>query len=366
MGFAEEMREKERRARELIRQEGLSALAITNVGNFAWLTCGASNYVGTGNDIGAVTAVITPDAKYIVCDNIEHPRIEKEEVVGQGFDFHVFGWQEGARDRIIANIAGGGVVGSDISMDGARNVGAALDAYRQSLTGEEIERYKWLGRNVGECLSLTARKIKPGMTEHEIAGLLDRRLYARGIVPTLTLIATDERIDKYRHPIPTDKKLERRAMLITGARKWGLIISATRMVHFGALPEELRRRHDSVARVDAALISATRPGARMGDVFGAAMDAYSDTGYPGEWKLHHQGGPTGYRAREFKVSESTSALVVENQAFAWNPSITGTKTEDTIVATSSGPIILSETVDWPKVNVEIEGRVIARPDTLVR
>jgi Xaa-Pro aminopeptidase len=204
------------------------------------------------------------------------------------------------------------------------------------------------------------------MTEHEIAGLLDRRLYSRGIVPTLTLVATDERIDRYRHPIPTDKKLVRRAMLVTGARKWGLIVSATRMVQFGAMPEELRRRHDSVMQVDAALIAATRPGARMGDVLRKAVEAYSDTGYPGEWKLHHQGGPTGYRAREFKVSESTDAVVLENQAFAWNPSITGTKTEDTIIATSSGAIIQSETDDWPKVNVEIDGRVIARPDTLVR
>lgn len=366
MGFAKEMREKERRARELMRREGLSALAITNVGNFAWLTCGGSNYVGTASDVGATTAVITPDAKYVVCDNIERPRISAEEVAGQGFEFVEFHWSENARDRIIAGLAGGGVVGSDIPMECARNVSAALDGCRQSLTEEEIERYKWLGRNAGECLELAAREAEPGMPEHEIAALIDRRLYARGIVPTLTLVATDERIDKYRHPIPTDKKLERRAMLVTGSRKWGLIVSATRMVQFGALPEELRRRHDSVARVDAALISATRPGARMGDVFGEAMDAYSETGYPGEWKLHHQGGPTGYRAREFKVYETTDAVIVENQAFAWNPSITGTKTEDTIVATSSGPIILSETDDWPKVEVEIGGRVIPRPDVLVR
>jgi len=364
--FAEEMREKERRARELMRQEGLSALAITNVGNFAWLTCGAGNFIGTANDVGAVTAVVTPDAKYIVCDNIEYPRISEEEVAGQGFEFRIFDWPQGARDAIISEIADGERLASDVPMKGAYNVSSALDSCRQSLTDAEIERYKWLGRNAGECLSLTAREIKRGMTEHEIAGLLDRRLYARGIVPTLTLIATDERIDKYRHPLPTDKKLERRAMLVTGARKWGLIVSATRMVHFGALPDELRRRHDAVAQVDAALISATRPGARMGDVFRAAMDAYSDTGYPGEWKLHHQGGPTGYRAREFKVSEATDAVIVENQAFAWNPSITGTKTEDTIVARSSGPILLSETDDWPKVNVEIDGLVIARPDVLVR
>lgn len=365
MGFAEEIREKERRVRELMRRERLGALAITNVGNFAWLTCGGGNYVGTANDVGAATAVITADAKYIVCDNIERPRIRDEEVHGQGFEFWEYGWQENNRDAIIAKIANGVEIGSDIPMAGARNAGAALDACRQSLTAEEIQRYRKLGKAAAECLEATAREIRPGMTEHEMAGMLDKRLYSRGIVPTLTLIATDERIDNYRHPVPTEKKLERRAMLVTGARKWGLIVSATRMVSFGEAPEELRRRHDAVARADATLISATRPGARMGDVFRGAMAAYSDTGYPGEWKLHHQGGPTGYRPREFRVTEATDAIVVDNQAFAWNPSITGAKTEDTIVATAEGPIVLSGTDDWPKVNVEIEGQVIARPDILV-
>jgi len=344
--------------------EGIEALAITNVGNFAWLTAGANNWVGTSNDVGATTAVVTRDGLYIVCNNVEAPRINREEVAGLGFDIHTFPWYDEKPAAVISKIAGGGPVGSDIPMAGAKTV--SIDSCRQSLTEPEIERYRWLGANAGECLSLACREIEPGMTEFEIAAVLDKHLYARGIVPTLTLVATDERIGKYRHPIPTDRKLERMAMLVTGARKWGLIISATRLVHFGPLSEELRPRHDAVARVDAELIAATRPGARMGDIFRKCMDAYSETGFPGEWKLHHQGGPTGYRAREFRVTESTDAVVVENQAFAWNPSITGTKCEDTIVATTTGPVILSETADWPKVDVEVGGVTLARPDILVR
>lgn len=345
-------------------REGIDALAITSVGNFAWLTCGAANWVGTSSDVGAATAVVTRDARYIVCNNIEAPRIADEEVGDVGFEFRTFPWYEDAAGHVIRDIAGGGVVGSDVPMDGARTV--SIDSCRQSLTEPEIERYKWLGANAGECLSLACREIEPGMTEHEIAAVLDSHLYARGIVPTLTLVATDERIDQYRHPIPTDRKLERMAMLVTGARKWGLIVSATRLVHFGPLSDDLQRRHDAVARVDATLISATVPGARMGDIFRKCMAAYTETGFPDEWKLHHQGGPTGYRPREFRVTESTEAVVAANQAFAWNPSITGTKCEDTMIATPTGPIILSQTADWPKVDVEMRGMMLQRPDILVR
>ena len=366
MTKTEEMREKERRVRELMAREGLGALAITNIGNFAWLTCGGSNYVGIATETGAATAVITSDAKFIVCDNIEAPRITDEEVVGQGFEFKTFAWHEGGRDSIISEIADSGRIGSDTPMKGAVNISTALDSCRQSLTNAEVERYKWLGQNAGECLSLACHEIEPGMTEHEIAGVLDKHIYERGIVAALTLIATDERISKYRHLLPSDKKLEHCAMLVTGARKWGLVVSATRLVHFGPISDDLRRRHDAVAHVDAALISATKPGARMGDVFRKGMDTYAETGFADEWRLHHQGGPTGYRGREFRVDEETDAIIIENQAFAWNPSITGTKTEDTIIATSSGPIILSETENWPKIEVEIGGVTIPRPDILVR
>jgi Xaa-Pro dipeptidase len=104
----------------------------------------------------------------------------------------------------------------------------------------------------------------------------------------------------------------------------------------------------------------------MGDVFRKGINVYAEVGFADEWRLHHQGGPTGYRTREFRVTEGTDAVIVENQALAWNPSITGTKSEDTIIATPSGPIILSETDDWPKIEVDMGGATIARPDILVR
>jgi Xaa-Pro aminopeptidase len=362
----DEIHEKERRVRELMLIEGLDALALSTVANFAWFTCGGSNYVGIASETGVASVIVTRDAKYIVCDNIETRRIADEEVAGQGLEFRTCEWHEGRKDELIREIAGGGVLGSDVPLDGARNVAAAVEPCRWSLTPLELERYEYLGAEVGECLAATAREIEPGMTEHEIGGLLDGRLRARGIVPLVTLIAADERIERYRHPIPTEKKLERYVMLVTGARKWGLVVSATRIVHFGPAPAELRRKHDAVARVDAEFIAATTVGTRMGDIFDRGVAAYRETGFVDEWRLHHQGGPTGYKSREFRVTSSTGARVVENQAFAWNPSITGTKTEDTIIATPSGPRIISLAGGWPVIEIEVSGGIVRRPDILVR
>ncbi len=346
--------------------EGLDAVALSSIGNFAWFTCGGSNYVSVAAETGVAAAVVTRDGKYIVCDNIEARRMVEEEVGGQGFEVRAYDWFEGKKDEVIREIAGRGALGSDAPMAGAKNIASALDPYRWSLTPEEIDRYGRLGRDMGESLSACAREIEPGMSEHEIAAVLNGHITKRGITPVVTLIATDDRILRYRHPLPSDRRLERVAMLITGGRRWGLTLSATRIVHFGEPPPELRRRQEAVARVDAAFILGSVPGARIGDVFRRAVETYQSTGYGDEWKLHHQGGPTGYKGREFRATQASDALVVENQAFAWNPSITGAKTEDTIVATSDGPIILSETDDWPKIEVEFGGRAVARPEMMIR
>lgn len=366
MASTTEIEEKERRVRELMSRAELDVLVLATTANFAWLTCGGSNYVGVATEIGSAAAVVTANGKFVVCDNIEAPRIADEEIAGQGFELVSFDWNAGGRDAIIEKIAGGGAIGADVALGGAEDIGAAVDRLRWSLTPEEVRRYRALGQDVAGCLSEACREARPGMTEHEIAGLLDGKLFARGIVPAVTLVAADERIERYRHPLPTHKRLERRAMLVTGARRHGLVVSATRIVGFGELSSELRKKHEAVTRIDAGLIARTVPGADVGAVFRRAVEDYAEAGFADEWRLHHQGGPTGYKGREFRANPTTDSTILENQAFAWNPSITGTKSEDTMIATAQGPVIVSETDNWPMVEVETDVGVLRRPDILIR
>ena len=128
----------------------------------------------------------------------------------------------------------------------------------------------------------------------------------------------------------------------------------------------MRRRHDAVCAVDAAFICNTRPGTPVREVFRRGLAAYAEQGFPDEWRLHHQGGPCGYQTRDYVATPTVGGLVLENQAFAWNPSITGAKNEDTILATARGPQILTAARDWPMLSVDHAGETILRPDILVR
>lgn len=204
------------------------------------------------------------------------------------------------------------------------------------------------------------------MTEFEIAGILAKEVHSRGCLPAVILIAVDDRIYKYRHPIPTSKKLEKQVMLVLCARLRGLILSCTRIIYFGTPPEELIKKHKAVCTVDGAFIKLTRPGVKISDIFKKAQEMYAETGFGDEWKLHHQGGPCGYEPRDIIATPNTEENVLLHQAFAWNPSITGTKSEDTILVEDEGNIILSEMSEWPMIEVDTPEGKILRPDILRR
>ena len=155
-------------------------------------------------------------------------------------------------------------------------------------------------------------------------------------------------------------------MVVLCARKWGLIASLTRLVHFGELPSSIRRKHDAVVKVDAAFISRTRPGTKVGEILEYGRKTYAEVGHPEEWKFHHQGGPTGYAGRDYKATPDNENIIQANQAVAWNPSIAGTKSEDTIIALGKKTEILTSVRGWPMIEVEIEGARLERPDILVR
>jgi len=101
------------------------------------------------------------------------------------------------------------------------------------------------------------------------------------------------------------------------------------------------------------LIAHTRPGRSLDDVFQDGQRGYAATGFPDEWRFHHQGGAVGYEPREFLGMPGSTDIVSVGQAYAWNPTIAGAKMEDTILVGARGNEILTTTRTWPVVLVKI-------------
>ncbi|WP_449566854.1 M24 family metallopeptidase [Microbacterium alkaliflavum] len=235
------------------------------------------------------------------------------------------------------------------------SVAPALRAARASLLPAERDRYRALGRAAAEAMTDAASVLRPDRTEQHAAAALAAALVERAIDPLVILVAGSARL-AHRHPLPTGAPLGLRAMLVVCGRRHGLIANATRWIGSADPADE------AILRVEAAFLDATRPGARLDEVFAAGTAAYGAEGFGAEeWRRHHQGGPTGYAGRDPRATPGTTDLVQEHHAFAWNPTAPGVKVEDTVLVSSSGVEVLTADPRWPTTTFDGLARPVARP-----
>jgi len=316
------------RVREVLSARGDRAALLRARRNFAWLTAGGLNHVVLASDAGEAALLVRPDGALVLTPNIEADRIRDEEVAGLDLDvIPVEWWDREAIDTAARRIAGGDVI-PDAGLE------EALVPLRSVLRPFDQERLAIVGGRVVTALDGVVERVTSGVTEAQIAAGLAASLV--GLRTPVVLVAADERIERYRHPLPTERPVTRRVMVVVVAEGWGLHVAATRFVELEEPGSELRRRFDATRAVQAALRDATRAGATLGDAFAAAQAAYADAGFPDEWRRHHQGGTIGYQGRERVAGPDDPTLIEAGMAFAWNPSITGAKVEDTFILEPDG------------------------------
>jgi len=367
-----EIDEKVERIRQYLESENLAAVLLTSRRNFAWATNGATNHVRLGSEIGVASLLILKNGKrYIVAGNNEMPRMLEEEVKDLGYQPAQFNWYEAAQkqqliEQLVSELGAEQMIGSDIPLPNTKLVEDSFARLRYCLTDGEIARYRQVGLGCAQAVEEVCRRLQPGMSELEIEGLTSEALLRRNLRPTVILVGADDRIYKYRHPVPTERPLERYCMIAINAQRWGLIGSLTRFVHFGPAPEDLVNRHGVVCRINAQFIAHTKQGTKASDFFVGIKDWYAQAGYSQEWCYHHQGGAIGYREREWIIAPDLNETINDRQAFAWNPTIAGAKDEDTILVLGDSVETITQTSEWPTVEVTVDGQTFQRPAILVR
>jgi antitoxin VapB len=335
------MNREDRRQRLLESADrlGVGAILLGLPANFAWYTGGADNRVDHSQPLGAAVVLVTPEAEYVVTDNIEAPRMREEETADLEVAEHA--WYEDPAS-LYRELAGGAPLGADFPSEGIRDVSEGVAPLRYVLDADAIELYRQAGSETTAAMVEAAGSVSPGMTEHEAAANLVASCRRRGLITPVVLVAADERIARYRHPIPRGAPVQRRVMLVVCAELGGLYVSLTRIVHLEEPDGDFRRRQGACEQILHRMREeATRPGRALADVFEDCKGFYAEAGFPDEWLHHHQGGMAGYAAREIIASPKTRQEVRAGQAFAWNPSITGAKAEETFVLTENGPEVIS-------------------------
>lgn len=354
MDRLQEVEHKHAQLRALMEQHGADAIWLRRARNVAWFTAGADPVIAADGENGAYSVLVTPDARSIITDPIEAPRIQAEDRIEDlGFTLTISPWYQPVPPHTPHLTTDDGAVGD------------AIATLRRTLTPSEQERARQIGRETGEAIEEAARAVRPGDTEYQIAARISAACRARGGLAIVTLVAADVRTVHYRHAYATNHVFEKYAMLVVCNRRCGLVISATRFVHVGEVPSGITEKLHKVASIDAAAMVGTRPGRTQGEVFADIQAAYAAQGEADQWQYHHQGGLAGYSPREVVATPGDPTMIGVGQLFAWNPSIPGCKSEDTILTLEGGFEIVSQTDSYPLIEVTAAGQKVKRPAILV-
>jgi Xaa-Pro aminopeptidase len=356
-----------------LQKHDYDAILLNRADNFAMATGGKRNFVPRFTDMGAAGLLVTrKGATHFIGNNIETTRLRDEELADWVDSYETFPWHDGDPAEALKRTTSGTVVSDDGSV--GKNVNGDLALLRALLTPREFDKYRELGRRAAEAMTAAAQQVSRGMLEADVAASLHAEAARRHLGLSVCLIAADDRIARYRHPLPTVPPLlggpahavNRYVMIVGGFVSEGLVVSMTRFVAVEEMDPAVIDAMNRIASVDTILAMETRPGRNLGDLFNVACEAYPRCGFgPEEWQNHHQGGPTGYAGRTSKATPGhafpcldehyTRALaellgedISMGVAYAWNPSAPGVKSEDTMLLHPDGTIeVVTETPAFP-------------------
>jgi Xaa-Pro aminopeptidase len=341
------------RIRFWLKGQGYDGIILSRRDNYTWITKGNTNHVVQNSEVGVAALFIRENTIDIIADSSDSVRIAKEQNSVEGNQVLV-PWYESMEEFLADYLKNLNVV-SDTGVAGTTNVQAELVTLRMQLTEEDVKNYQTIGIECASIVEQVCKEAMPGQTENDVANRLRILCIEHGISPDCVLVGADDRILKYRHPMPTDKRIEQSLMCVLGGEKSGLNISLTRMVYFTSVPQGVQEKYEKLRYIFASMQLVMKEGMSYSHYFEKVVKLYEEAGYKEEWKLHHQGGPTGYDCREFVVKPSNKDFIHAGQAYAWNPSITGVKCEETTFLGKNGLLTFTRTKEWPR-------KTIATPD----
>jgi antitoxin VapB len=355
-GAVAEHDEKLARVAAVAQAAGVDGVLLATHHNIAWLTGGRHNRVDSTRETGTARLLVAGDGRrFVLANAIEMPRMLDEVLAGLDYTPIEYPWVDDqdpghavrtARDAVRP----GASLGADWPLPETIGIEPSLMRARARLTDAEVARYRTLGRDAGLALGNVCRSLTPGDLEIDIARAVAAAAADFGARAVVALVGSDERLRRYRHPVPTPAAWKRAVMVALCAERDGLIVSLSRVVAAGA-PADLEIRTAAAAAVFGRVLAATCPGATGAQLYETLVAAYAYAGYAGQELKHHQGGAIGYRAREWVAHPRSQEVVQERQAFAWNPTVTGTKVEDTALVIGNRVELITPTPDWPTIDI---------------
>lgn len=224
-----------------------------------------------------------------------------------------------------------------------------VETLRERKDEDELRRIRDAVETAEHALGLTIAQIKVGMTELEIAGLLEASLRQSGSdgFPFPSIVASGPNA-ALPHARPTSRAIARGDFLLVdfGARAGGYCSDITRTFVVGPASTDQREVHDVVRLANERAVRAVRPGMLGRDADGVARGYIQDRGF-GELFGHSLGHGIGLEVHEApRLAKTADAPLVEGAVVTVEPGIYrpgwgGVRIEDDVHLGAAGAQVLT-------------------------
>jgi Xaa-Pro aminopeptidase len=213
----------------------------------------------------------------------------------------------------------------------------------------EVAALEKAARVAEDAFRTLLRKLRPGMTEIEVAARLEYEMHRRGASgPSFPTIVAEGPNSALPHARPGDRRIRVGSALLID---WGATVDRyrsdlTRVVFIRRIPPRFRRMYENVLAAQAEAIEAVAPGVRMCDVDARARRLLTRAGM-GRQFSHGLGHGVGLDIHEAprlakKVTDRLAAgMVVTAEPGVYYPGVGGVRIEDDVLVTEKGHRIMT-------------------------
>lgn len=225
-----------------------------------------------------------------------------------------------------------------------KNLDKIINKIRMIKIPDEINKIKIAQKITEDSFYHILKKIKPGITEKEIALELEfymRKLGAERVA--FDLIVVSGKNGSLPHGIPSDKPVQKGDLvtLDIGAVYEGYYSDMTRTIAISSVNDEQKNIYDIVLNAQVTAIKSIKPGVICSRIDKIARDIIYSSGYKGYFE-HSTGHGVGMEIHEKPVFSSNcktalkSGMVITVEPGIYIPNKFGVRIEDMILVTKAG------------------------------
>ncbi len=232
-------------------------------------------------------------------------------------------------------------------------VGPLVEQLRQIKSAEEVRKIRLATDLACEALSYIRTQLRPGLTELEVSGEIERFIRSKGASgSSFEIIVASGPNSSYAHHLTGTRRLKQGepVMIDMGVDLNGYKSDLTRVFFMGKINLLAQKLYSIVLTAQRKAIEAIRPGVPVSSIDRAARDYIASKGYARQF-LHSLGHGVGLAVHEEPGINASSKKTIEpGMVFTVEPAVylagrCGIRIEDMVLVTEKKCEVLSGALD---------------------